>query len=118
MREITRDQSINYLNVIMLSEVLLEAVESLKGTPIYKHGLKSKINLLIPELEKVTGNDMQSIWGVDDRSMYHLMEEQKKLTTRLASTRPEIWNMLNELLDMYEEDREAFLERNEIKISE
>jgi hypothetical protein len=118
MSNITRQQSILYLNLMFMCEVMLNSIDELKGTSLYRHAIKSKVNLLIPELEKVVEKDLAAIWGVDDNAMYQILDQQKELIKRLSVTRPETWCMLIELLDMYEADKDGFLARNQICISD
>lgn len=110
--------AITFLNIVMMSETLLEGLEAIKSTHMYRHELKKKVNLLMPELEKVIDKDLAKVWGVDDHAMYHLLIQQRLLIQRLATTRPETWNMINELLDMHAEDPEGFLKRNDIEVTE
>lgn len=109
---------ISFLNIVMMSETLLEALEDVKQTHLYRHGLKNKINTLMPELEKVIEKDLGKVWGVDDEAMYRLIDEQRSLIHRLSTCRPEVWSMLNEILDQYDADKLGFLERNEIVIND
>ena len=117
MTKTEQHHCITFLNIIMMSETLMEALEAVKGTHLYRHQLKSKVNLLIPELEKIIENDLAKVWGVDDNAMYHLMCQQKELIHRISTVRPETWNMLNEVLDMYEKTPDEFLARNELVIN-
>lgn len=117
MTEVQPHHCISFLNMMMMSEALIESIEQIKDTQFYRHDLKAKTKLLLPELERVVEKDLARIWGVDDNAMYHLIEQQKSLIHRLSTTRPEVWSMINELLDMYDQDREGFLERNEIIIN-
>lgn len=115
---IAQRHKLAWLNMMLLSEVFLEMTDVLKNTPICKQTLKARLNMLLPEIEKVCGKDLAKIWGIDDETLYHLMNESDKLIKRLSIAQPTIWNMLNELLDMYEADPDGFIERNEIKIVE
>jgi hypothetical protein len=117
MTETEQHHCITFLNIIMMSETLMEALEAIKETHLYRHELKSKVNLLMPELEKIIEKDLAKVWGVDDNAMYHLMCQQKELIHRISTVRPETWNMLNELLDMYEKGPDEFLKRNELVIN-
>lgn len=118
METIGPHHRIAWLNMMLLSEVFMELTEVLKNTPLCKQALKSRLNMLLPEVEKVCGKDLAKIWGIDDETMYHLIDEGAKLIKRLSVSQPTTWNMLNELLDMYEVDPDGFTQRNEIKIVE
>lgn len=109
---------ISFLNIVMMSETILEALEDVKKTHLYRHSLKSKINLLVPELEKVIEKDLGKVWGVDDNAMYRLIDQQRTLIHRLSTSRPEVWSILNEVLDQYDADKGSFLTRNEIIIND
>lgn len=116
MRAIDPSDRISLLNVIILSEVLITAIENLKNTAVYNQQLKNRGELFKKECEKTIGYYIPLFWGADDKAFYHLMDEMKILSKRLSSSRPETWNIVNEMIDKYNENPQLFLDRNEITI--
>lgn len=108
-------QSINCLNALLASYELVESLDIVKETNYYKQSLKKKVNALMPELEKYS-EELKTVWGVDDDTLYRLMNDKKKLIKKIATIRPEQKSGLNELLEMFFKTPELVLHRNGIMV--
>lgn len=111
--EVDKSQSVYCLNTLLVAYELLESLDIVKQTNYYKQSLKNKVNLLMPELEKYS-EDIKLLWGVDDNTMYQLLNDKKELIKKIASIRPEQKSGLNELLNQFFSTPELVLHRNGI----
>ena len=113
-KQITEEDSINVLNSLLVGCELLELIDKVKGTVLYKQSLKQKINLLLPELEKHCDN-LSFVLGIDDEVMFTLMEK-KQLIIELATLRPEYKLAFCEIVKMFKNAPELTMHRLGIKI--
>ena len=110
MSRINEQEAIHCLNALLSSYETLEALERIKHTTLYRHGLKEKIKLSIKELEPFV-NQLQAIWGFDDTTMYNLMEYNKNLLKQLVSVRPEEKAVISEFITAMRSDLAGTMEK-------
>ncbi len=113
-RDITMQDSILFLNTVMVAEVMIEAIESVKNTAFYKQELKSALTRAQKESEKVIKDEMATIWGLDDKALYNGMKEASELLSRIARSHPHTWKLINGFIDAYNDSPDEFLKRNNL----
>lgn len=113
--ELSQQEASTCLNALLTGYQLLECLDGVQETTLYRHGLKVKLKALLPELEKFS-EGVSDIWGVEDSTMYELMRGRKELVKQIVLLRPELQNGLNELVKQFVMMPELFLKRNGIKI--
>jgi hypothetical protein len=113
-KQITEDESINVLNLLLVGCELLELIDKVKGTILYRQSLKQKINLVLPELEKHCDH-LSLVLGIYDETMFTLMEK-KQLIVELATLRPEYKLGFCEIVKMFKQAPELTMHRLGIKI--
>lgn len=116
-RNLTEEESVYALNVILSSYETLEAMDALKHTSLYKHSLKQKLNGVVKELEPLA-NNLQYIWGADDEAMYALMRHKKQLIKDISNIRPEKQAVIGIILNMVNEDMEGTMSKLGIAMKE
>jgi len=117
MNQITEQESIYILNSLLVGYEFLECIDKIKEFKVYRNGLKQKVNLLVPELEKFT-DQIGVLFGIDDAAMFDILEKKKELMKKLATLRPENKSGLNELIDLFFQAPELLIHRNGIKIKQ
>lgn len=110
MNQITEQESIYILNSLLVGYEFLECIDKIKEFKVYRNGLKQKVNLLVPELEKFT-DQIGVLFGIDDAAMFDILEKKKELMKKLATLRPENKSGLNEIIDIYLNEPELTLYR-------
>jgi hypothetical protein len=115
-KQITEEESISVLNSLLVGAELLELIDKVKGTILYRQSLKQKINLLLPELEKHCDH-LSLVLGIDDQTMFTLMEK-KELMVELATLRPEYKLGFCEIVKMFKQAPQLTLHRLGIKFED
>jgi hypothetical protein len=114
-KNITEQESIHCLNALLVGCEFLELLDKVKEFTIFRHGLKQKVNNLLPELEKHC-DQLELITGTDDTIMFTLMD-RKNLMKEISCIRPEYKLGLAELLNQFNNAPELVLHRNGVKIA-
>lgn len=104
------------LNLLITGWCMLGQLDELKNTSAYKQKMRSLINQLMPELERMVDTDLNLLWGVDDPAMYNLQEQVKKFLTEMAIIPTEYVAGLADLLQQFRQTPQLVLHRNGIKI--
>ena len=117
--KITNEQ-IMFLKSILLSQLLLEANESLITTNRYKQNLKQQGNRMINILEPIVRESFDVVYESDPMMTTNILNKVDSLINRIAKFRTiEEVVILEAIVDKYENNKEWFLkyaESNFLKI--
>jgi len=107
-----------YLHAIMQCEGLLSLMDELKETKYYRHDLKNRINLLIPELEKVVAAELESLWSkiTDHKGITELFKDQENLMKEIICHYTNDFPILTEILKTFRENPEFVMNKLEINL--
>lgn len=111
-----QQQYIHLLNSALASVLLLECLDGLKNTNVYRQDIKQLVNRLERVLSEYSKDKIAAIWGVDDESMYKIMDYQKQFIKNVANMRPEHLGVINEIVELYKVESDKVLEVLNIKI--
>lgn len=114
-KQITEKEAIACLNAIFSGWQLLECLDVIADTSLYRHSLKLRMRQLMPELEKLV-DEIAMFFDVDPHAMNNLIEHKKELNLKIIAMRPENQAGLNELLAAFFNAPELTLHRLGIKI--
>lgn len=90
-----------HANFILMCIPMLEVIDALKQTNMYKQGLKKSLNDAVKELEKADINErLASLWDCDEEAVNQLTERYKNLCKRMATATPEMWSSLETIVEM------------------
>ena len=112
--KLTEQEAIAVLNSIFTGWQFLELLDQISDTSIYRQGLKQKVNLLMPDLQKFV-DEITIFFDVDSSAMNNLMEHKRELAMKICALRPETQAGLNELLAMFFNAPELTVHRLGIK---
>jgi hypothetical protein len=104
-----------YTNTIIGSELLVNYLEELKETPIYRQRLKNISNSLIEELEQLLIREFPKIYNLDEEFIVNLMREYKDLLENITVCGGNDLIVIGQLIKEYKLDRDKFL--NKFKIT-
>jgi hypothetical protein len=107
--KITAEQ-ITYLKSIILSQLLLEANESLVNTNVYKQSLKQQINRMNGILEPIVREEFDGIYKSDPEMTTNILNKIESIVTKICSYQLEELVILDAVVDKYEDNKEWFLE--------
>ncbi len=108
-QQITAEQ-ITYLKSVVLSQLLLEANESLMNTTIYKQSLKQQINRMNGILEPIVREEFDGIYKSDPEMTTNILNKIESIVTKICSYQLEELVILDAVVDKYENNKEWFLE--------
>ena len=107
--KITAEQ-ITYLKSVILSQLLLEANESLVNTTVYKQSLKQQINRMNGILEPIVRQEFDGIYKSDPEMTTNILNKIESIVSKVASYQIEELVILEAVVDKYESNKEWFLE--------
>ena len=107
--EITSEQ-IMFLKSILLSQLLLEANESLITTDRYKQDLKQQGNRMIKMLEPIVRESFDVVYDSDPMMTTNILNKVDSLINRIAKFKTiEEVVILEAIVDKYENNKEWFM---------
>ena len=108
-QEITSEQ-IMFLKSILLSQLLLEANESLITTDRYKQDLKQQGNRMIKILEPIVRESFDVVYESDPMMTTNILNKVDSLINRIAKFKTiEEIVILEAIVDKYENNKEWFM---------
>ena len=107
--KITAEQ-ITYLKSVILSQLLLEANESLVNTTVYKQSLKQQINRMNGILEPIVRQEFDGIYNSDPEMTTNILNKIDSIVSKIASYQIEELVILEAVVEKYEDNKEWFLE--------
>jgi hypothetical protein len=108
-QEITSEQ-IMFLKSILLSQLLLEANESLITTDRYKQDLKQQGNRMIKMLEPIVRESFDVVYESDPMMTTNILNKVDSLINRIAKFKTiEEVVILEAIVDKYENNKEWFM---------
>ena len=102
-----------YLKSVLLSQLLLEANESLFFTTQYKQQIKHKINSLNKDLEETVRNEYKIIYNTDPETTTNILNSIEEIVKKLQTSSIDELVFINAIIDKYKENKEWFKEYGE-----
>jgi hemoglobin-like flavoprotein len=102
-----------YLKSVILSQLLLEANESLFFTTQYKQQVKNKINSLNKDLENIVRNEYKVIYNTDPETTTNILNSIETIVNKLQTSSLDELVFMNAVIDKYKENKEWFKEYGE-----
>ena len=106
--KITAEQ-VTYLKSIILSQLLLEANESLVNTTVYKQSLKQQINRMNGILEPIVRQEFDGVYNSDPEMTTTILNKIDSIVSKIASYQIEELVILEAVVEKYEDNKEWFL---------
>ena len=106
--QITAEQ-VTYLKSIILSQLLLEANESLVNTNVYKQSLKQQINRMNGILEPIVRQEFDGIYNSEPEMTTNILNKIDSIVSKIASYQIEELVILEAVVEKYEDNKEWFL---------
>jgi len=102
-----------YLKSVLLSQLLLEANESLFFTTQYKQHVKHKINSLNKDLEETVRNEYKIIYNTDPETTTNILNSIEQIIGKLQTSSIDELVFINAVIDKYKENKDWFKEYGE-----
>ena len=104
---------LEYLKSVLLSQLLLEANESLFFTTQYKQQIKHKINSLNKDLEEVVRLEYQKVYETSPETTTNILRSIENIITKLQKSTIDELVMIDAVIDKYKENKEWFVDHAE-----
>lgn len=92
------------------SQLLLEALDELEVTPVFRQSLKFKVKQAQKELEIQTSKLLDAMYGNDEEFLVNLQEHTDGLITRLSKLGLDELPLVNKVIDEYLKDSDHWKE--------
>jgi hypothetical protein len=102
-----------YLKSVILSQLLLEANESLFFTTQYKQQIKNKINSLNKDLENIVRNEYKIVYNTDPETTTNILNSIETIVKKLQTSSLDELVFINTVIDKYKENKDWFKEYGE-----
>jgi len=103
------DRHLNYLKVVILSQLLLEANDELKGSNAYKHNIKLQINRTSDMLERVFKDDYSIIYTNNPEMCTNVLNKIDGLIDKIKTASIDELVMIDAVVDKYYENQDWFI---------
>jgi len=118
IEEIQASDQYIYLTALITATLQLGCMDKLKETPYYKREVKKAANELITALERKMMPDVDEICGLQDKSLYAIMDYVERLILKIVTMRPEYIGVTLEMIERLEQQPEEVMKFLEIKLVE
>lgn len=114
----TDDLKLNSLKVVLLSQLLVEAMDTIKGTELYKGKVKQHGNILLNVLNPMLKNQVTSIHNTNPGFTNNIFNNVDELVTKIAKFNVADITMLNQMADVYLKDPKLWQDYFELNFPE
>lgn len=104
---------LNYLKAILLSQLLIETMDSLKGSKFYKESIKYNVNRSVKELEQVFNTNYNNIYDNNPEMTTNVLNKLEDLVDKLSTSTIDELVMIDAVIDKYHDNKEWFKEHGE-----
>lgn len=101
---------LEYLKSVLLSQLLLEANESLFFTTQYKQQIKQKINSLNKDLEEIVRVEYQKVYDTSPETTTNILRSIDDIVLKLQTSTLDELIFINSVIEKYKDNKEWFKE--------
>jgi len=104
---------LNYLKAILLSQLLIETMDSLQGSKFYKKSVKYNVNRSVKELEQVFNANYNNIYDNNPEMTTNVLNKIEALVDKISTSSVDELVMIDSVIDKYHENKEWFKKHGE-----
>jgi hypothetical protein len=104
------NKQLDYLKVVILGQLTIEAIENLKGTTKYRQDVKFLGNRFVNMLEEYVNEDFNTVYNNNEEMTMNVMRKINELINKIATSDIDDLVMIDAVIDKYKENREWFVE--------
>jgi hypothetical protein len=104
------NKQLDYLKVVILGQLTIEAIEDLKGTTKYRQDVKFLGNRFVNMLEEYVNEDFNTVYNNNEEMTMNVMRKITELINKIATSDIDDLVMIDAVIDKYNENREWFVE--------
>ena len=104
------DKQLDYLKVVLLGQLTIEAIEDLQGTNKYRQNLKNQGNKFLNMLEGYVQDDYNTVYLNNQEMTTNVLRKITTLMDKIKNSDIDELVMLDAVIDKYKENKEWFME--------
>ena len=103
------NKQLDYLKVVLLGQLTIEAIDSLRGTTKYRQEVKNVGNRFNKMLEDYVNEDFNTVYNNNEEMTMNVMRNITELINKIATSDIDDLVMIDAVIDKYNENREWFV---------
>jgi hypothetical protein len=104
------NKQLDYLKIVILGQLTIEAIENLKGTTKYRQDVKFLGNRFVNMLEEYVNEDFNTVYNNNEEMTMNVMRKITELINKIATCDIDDLVMIDAVIDKYNENKEWFIE--------
>lgn len=104
------NRQLDYLKVVLLGQLTIEAIEDLEGTNMYRHNLKNQGKKFVSMMESLISKDYNSLFEKDQEMTQNMLRKVSELIDKLKTNEMNELVMIAGIIDKYNNNKEWFNE--------
>ena len=113
----TEDIKLNSLKVILLSQLLVEAIDEVRTTNLYSGKIKQHANTLANILTPMLKKQLSGVYNEDPELTTNLFNQIDLFIEKIAKLNIVDFAMINQIVDMYKNNPEAAQEKFNLNLN-
>ena len=103
------NKQLDYLKVVLLGQLTIEAIDNLRGTTKYRQEVKNVGNRFNKMLEDYVNEDFNTVYNNNEEMTMNVMRNITELINKIATYDIDDLVMIDAVIDKYNENREWFV---------
>jgi len=104
------DKQLDYLKVVLLGQLTIEAIEDLQGTNKYRQNIKNQGNKFLNMLEGYVQDDYNTVYLNNQEMTTNVLRKITTLMDKIKNSDVDDLVMIDAVIDKYKENKEWFME--------
>ena len=104
------DKQLDYLKVVLLGQLTIEAIEDLQHTNKYKQNLKNQGNKFLKMLENYVQDDYNTVYLNNQEMTTNVLRKIGMLINKIKNSDIDELVMIDAIIDKYTDNQEWFME--------
>jgi hypothetical protein len=104
------DKQLDYLKVVLLGQLTIEAIEDLQGTNKYRQNIKNQGNKFLNMLESYVQDDYNTVYLNNQEMTTNVLRKITTLMDKIKNSDIDELVMLDAVIDKYKDNKDWFME--------
>ena len=104
------NKQLDYLKVVLIGQLTIEAIDSLRGTTKYRQEVKNVGNRFNKMLEEYVNEDFNTVYNNNEEMTMNVMRKINSLIEKIATSDIDELVMIDAIIDKYKENKDWFVE--------
>ena len=105
-----KNKQLDYLKVVLLGQLTIEAIDDLAGTNKYNHVLKQQGQRFLKMLEKEVQDDYTTVYLNNEEMASNVLNKVSSLMDKIKDADIDELVMIDAVIDKYIENKDWFME--------